>query len=164
MPSAALTRSGETPHVLFVDPGLTTGWVTLDPTGSDPAATLRVGELPHFEFLDAAVDQIAAGHFALVACEAFQVGERTERQATGGGQRLWSVEQQGVLRWACQRWQVEYLLPEQQAAEVKRFATNEKLKAGGFWTRGQEHGRDATRHALLWLTRRGLIDPRRLGG
>lgn len=41
----------------------------------------------------------------------------------------------------------------QQASDAKGVATNERLKSWGLWTRGLEHGRDATRHAVLFVRR-----------
>lgn len=39
----------------------------------------------------------------------------------------------------------------QTPAEAKAFVSNEKLKRVGWYTVGMDHGRDATRHLLLWL-------------
>lgn len=41
----------------------------------------------------------------------------------------------------------------QSASDAKSTVTNERLKRWDLWTRGMEHGRDATRHAGLWVRR-----------
>jgi len=143
--------------ILAVDPGETTGWALFRP--SAPLETITVGQMPHFDFLDWM--PILLGHgLTAVVCEAFQVGERTARESSG--QRIWSIEQQGVLRWLCRRAGVEYVMPEQTASDAKNFVTNEKIRRLGLWAPGEDHARDAIRHAVLYMTRRNLIDPRRL--
>ena len=39
----------------------------------------------------------------------------------------------------------------QNVGDVKKFVTNEKLKAMGWWVPGQDHARDALRHLLYFL-------------
>lgn len=41
----------------------------------------------------------------------------------------------------------------QEPGDAKSVVTNERLKAWGFWTKGPDHARDATRHMLLHLRR-----------
>lgn len=41
----------------------------------------------------------------------------------------------------------------QMASLAKSTVTNDRLKKWGLWTRSMEHGRDATRHAALWVRR-----------
>lgn len=41
----------------------------------------------------------------------------------------------------------------QGAADAKGIATNDRLKSWGLWTPRLEHGRDATRHAVLFVRR-----------
>lgn len=40
----------------------------------------------------------------------------------------------------------------QQPSMAKTRWTNDRLRRAGLWTVGLEHGRDATRHAALWVT------------
>lgn len=41
----------------------------------------------------------------------------------------------------------------QQPSTAMTYATNDRLKRWGLWTRGMEHGRDATRHLALAASR-----------
>lgn len=41
----------------------------------------------------------------------------------------------------------------QSASDAKGTITDERLKRWNLWTPGKQHGRDATRHLLLWLRR-----------
>jgi hypothetical protein len=41
----------------------------------------------------------------------------------------------------------------QSPGDAKNVWTNERLRRADLWTRGLEHGRDATRHAALWAKR-----------
>ncbi len=46
----------------------------------------------------------------------------------------------------------------QTPAEAKKFSTDAKLKNIGWYQPGQGHARDASRHALLFLAKQGIID------
>src|SRR5581483_3233548 len=114
--------------------------------------------LPYEEALDEAVRQVKFGYVGLVVCEDFVISERTIKTSTAGWRRGMELEFIGVVRYWCRVRSVEFVL--QDAGDAKRFATDEKLKAGGLWTPGVDHPRDATRHLLLALVNRRLIDPR----
>lgn len=46
----------------------------------------------------------------------------------------------------------------QTPAEAKAFSTDKKLRTVGWYNPGLPHARDASRHALLYLAKQGIID------
>jgi hypothetical protein len=71
-------------------------------------------------------------------------------------QAPWSLKQIGMAEYLA----VKYGCPftTQPPSAAKAFVTNDKLKAIGWYVRGQDHGRDALRHAVLYLVRQGWWD------
>jgi hypothetical protein len=133
--------------VLSIDPGRKTGY-SYWRDGS------RIeGELSAERFLDFAHDLIAQSRVDHVACERFIISHQTGKYT----QAPWSLEQIGAMRFMCHRHDVSFTL--QNAADAKRFATDERLNAMG-WRRppGDGHARDAQRHLLLFLVKHDLID------
>lgn len=58
-------------------------------------------------------------------------------------------------------------LLQQNPADAKSVVTDERLKLWGMWTPGADHARDATRHALLYLSKlasKGRSEVERLHG
>lgn len=53
----------------------------------------------------------------------------------------------GMLRYLCSVSGVPLIM--QSPAQAKSFSTNEKLKAVGWYSVGEDHGRDAARHLLV---------------
>jgi hypothetical protein len=141
-------------NVLAVDPGRTTGFAL---------CSADVGEIFHFnawqepDWVSAVweVEQRRAWT-QLVVCESFVISPQTVRKS----QQTISLELIGAMRYLCARTNTEFKL--QTPADAKRLGTDARLKALGWWTPGQDHARDATRHLLLALVTRGLIDPARL--
>lgn len=88
-----------------------------------------------------------------MVCERYIINARTAKVS----QAPWSLEQIGCLRYLCRRSGVQFHL--QNASDAKRFGTEARLNDLG-WRRprGAGHARDAQRHLLVFLTRRGLID------
>ena len=160
--------------ILAFDPGGTTGWtrVHLYPRGQENSSGAR------FEEADRSWDggQFGPGphHKALykflimerplhVVCESFQYRVIQSGGATMPGIRLDSVEYIGVIKLYCELTKTPLFL--QTAGEVKPLWTDEKLKKLGLWARGEQHRRDAVRHALhhiiTRLNRTEFIDPLR---
>lgn len=134
-------------NVLAVDPGKVTGYaIWYDGHRVE-------GELDGSKFLHKAVGLIENGELDFVACERFIISAQTGRLS----QAPWSLEQIGVLRFTCERHDVQFTL--QNAGDAKRFATDERLDYLG-WGRslGAGHSRDAQRHLLLFLTSHKIID------
>lgn len=142
--------------VIAIDPGKMTGYWVYDvnrlQTGSG-------GQLPQWEFIDllARILETWQGEEVALVCETFTI---TQRSLTQRGDRLWSVEQIGIIQYLQRRNAALTSYTEQSPADAKSFANNEKLRRVGWYQVGQEHARDAARHALLYATRNGHIDPR----
>lgn len=83
-----------------------------------------------------------------VCCESIHINNQTHKK---GPQVLSSVEQIGILRYYCRCYGVPFHL--QSPSEAKSFSTDLKLKAAGWWTKGVDHPRDASRHLMLYLCR-----------
>ena len=62
----------------------------------------------------------------------------------------------GALKFLCRKY--GHTLTMQTPAEAKAFSTDAKLKNVGWYQPGQGHARDASRHALLFLAKQGIID------
>lgn len=148
-----------TAAVLAVDPGKTTGYWAYFAGALGEAAG---GQLPQWDFIDLADELLFRrweGVPITVVCESFTI---TQRSMTQRGERCWAIEQAGVLQqFSRQRgrlgWATSYV--EQSPADAKGFATDAKLRRVGWWATGQEHCRDAARHALLHAVRRGHAAP-----
>ena len=134
-------------RVLAVDPGLTTGYAIWH------YGNRIEGELPAAKFLQSAASLIENKKVDAVACERFIISSQTGKLS----QAPWSLEQIGVLRFLCERSNIDFTL--QNAADAKRFASDERLKSMS-WEKppGAGHARDAQRHLLLYLVKNDLID------
>ena len=128
---------GSRMKILAVDPGKMTGWALyLD-------GSITFGETEHFEFVRGAeywcniVDQ--------VICENFIITAQTAKNSPA----TWSLRQIGCIEFWC--WKNSVPLKLQNTADAKSFATNERLKNIGWYTRGGGgHANDAARHLLLY--------------
>lgn len=137
--------------VLSVDPGRTTGYaIWRDGERIE-------GELEASRFLQKASALIENGEITHVVCERFIVNAQTAKFT----QAPWSLEQIGVLRFYCEKYEIPFTL--QNASDAKRFGTEERLNKL-MWKRpkGGGHARDAQRHLLLFLVKNDLIDDRLL--
>ncbi len=71
-------------------------------------------------------------------------------------QAPWSLRQIGVAEYLADKYGCPFTTQPPSAA--KAFVSNDKLKGLGWYARGQDHGRDAQRHAVLYLVRQGWWD------
>lgn len=138
--------------MLTVDPGLHTGIALAGPDGSVFAA-----EGDWDETLVFARDSLVrlSDMDTLVVCESFTITAQTVRNSAAP----WSLEGIGVLRFLCRRHGAELVM--QAPVEAKRFATNPRLKAQGWYigTPGG-HVNDALRHLYLAAVKqRRLVPP-----
>jgi hypothetical protein len=150
--------------VLAVDPGKVTGYWHYDP--ADAAYSGQGGELPQWEFVDAAQLMLFGAWLnseVTVVCESFTI---TQRSVVQRGDRVWSLEQIGILQYMVRMRRAYepqkppcHYAPEQSPSDAKSFATDKKLRRIGWYSRGNEHGRDAARHALLYAVRNGHVMP-----
>lgn len=140
--------------LLAVDPGHVTGFWWIDPEND----VIDGGQLEHEQALFWMDALFESRRGITVVCENFQVTQRTVMQHSN---RQWSLEQIGVLRWWLLKERYDSLVM-QSPSSAKSFATNEKLKRIGWYKKGKEHCRDAARHALVYATKNGIIDPKTL--
>ena len=139
-------------RVWVVDPGPHVGCAYW----SDDPAMLETEELTPEVLLANAETQIR-DWADMVVVESFRIGGSRAREANV------TIEQIGVLRYLASRYGREFV--EQTAADARAFSTNEKLRALGFWRRGDsDHARSAARHLCLYLARTGLVGAQQLRG
>lgn len=136
-------------RVLSIDPGKTSGWALHETDGQ-----VSAGQLPHFDMIETAWTQIPRCN--VVVCESFIITTSTVKKT----QETWSLRQIGAFEWMARRLGVPFVL--QSPASAKTFSTDDKLHKMGWWIKGQDHGRDALRHLLLYAVTNKLIDLARL--
>jgi len=140
------------PMVLGVDPGGTTGLALVSYV--DGAFTLEaVTETTKLHVIAYVLDR-AAHRVHIVAAERFVIGRRAGRSSSAAAGTL-ARDVLGVVAAEGKRLGgVRVKL--RTAAEMKRWATDKRLKAAGLWegtaaTINHHDGRDAARHALMAL-------------
>lgn len=133
-------------YILGIDPGLATGWGLIDCIDPDTPVVLESLELTVEEFYGKIEDTVMAHRSDLViVVENFLITEKTGK-LTQQPFSLWLI---GVCNYLSWKYDVEIVL--QKPAE-KPFATNERLRAVGFWHVGAEgHANDAFRHLMIYL-------------
>lgn len=132
-------------YVLGVDPGKKTGVALFD--------LLTETMVNGWEVLDDRLgflleETIAEYHPAVVS-EAFVINTATVRNT----QAHWSLEGIGIARYLSKKHGVHFEVQAQSSA--KRFATNERLHALGWYVPGKGHLADAQRQVLLYVTKHG---------
>lgn len=138
-------------RILAVDPGLRSGWAWW--AGLEHFDVGIEDPMPLLDLCVESVDRVD-----LVVCEAFKITQRTAQLSA----QHWSLEIIGALRWMCHSAGVEFVL--QTPAEAKSFVPDQRLRDLGMWTPGKEdHARDATRHLVLALAKRGELAVSPLG-
>lgn len=128
------------------DPGKMTGVALHHPDNLAFEGNFEAFALPCEDAMDWAESWIVSGLWDDVVCESIVITAQTHKKSQDV---LCSVEQIGILRYLCRRCGVPFRL--QTPAEAKSFGTDAKLKALGWWTKGLDHPRDATRHLILRL-------------
>lgn len=136
--------------ILAIDPGKLTGIAVFQDRG--PQA-FQLGFQEACDFLG---ENIApGGGIELVIVERFIIGPSTGKL----GDVNWSLEVIGVTRWLATKAGVP--LRFQAPADAKRFATDARLKALGWYTPTPGgHANDALRHLVVGLVADGWWDPR----
>ncbi len=137
-------------YVFAVDPGLTTGISVVAVDGGE-AVQLAVLQVSHrdFGFLAELVIPTLRPH---VVVEDFIITASTSAKT----QAPWSLKQLGVAEYLAAKYDCPFVTQPPSAA--KAFVSNDKLRGLGWYARGQDHGRDAQRHAVLYLVRHGWWD------
>lgn len=62
----------------------------------------------------------------------------------------------GAIKHECRKHDIPCI--KQTPTQAKSFATNDKLKAVGWYTVGADHERDAARHMLVWLCNNAHVE------
>lgn len=135
-------------HIWSFDPGETTGWCHL---------SVHEGTVSHFSYGE--TDHIGVGNMLFENQALATAAKKSEIelvfvcesyvQRPGKSPAPWSLETIGLLRYWTERNGVPFIL--QQPAEAKSLIKNDTIKRAGLWVVGQDHARDAVRHALRYL-------------
>jgi hypothetical protein len=140
-------------YLLAIDPGLATGVSYIDLSDPDNPVKLWSVEVTTEEFYDKIEDLVARPETHVVI-ERYKIGE----DATDSP---WSLELIGIVKLQC--YKNKKILDIQKPSDAKEFATNDKLKAVGFWHVGGEgHANDSLRHAMIWIANRNRKWTRKL--
>jgi hypothetical protein len=138
--------------VFGVDPGKMTGLARFD-----AGAWAGSWQLPMDNFLAYAegymFERFREGVSGVIACEDFKITMQTAKKAQG--ERQWSLEQIGVLRWLARKYGHEFELSS--PGNAKTFGNDNKIKAAGWWNPGHGHANDAARQVIIALGRRNIV-------
>ena len=139
-------------NILALDPGKKTGWAAYDFT----TKRFVSGE---DDFITNArrVHAIAAelNDELSIVSESFTITVNTAKNT----QATWSLELIGVYRYLSLAYCREDLTLQAPAA-AKRFSSDDRLRAMGWYTPGKGHANDAARHLMLYLVTRKWWDDR----
>lgn len=143
--------------VVGLDPGGTTGWCVIgvhpDALSGDPEIRIldnvefwSAGQFtgPEDSQVDEICELIEAWPSARLVSELFTLRTRVTSAEVFALERM-----NAIVRWAIRP---RYLVLQQPSLAMTTI-TDERQKAMGFWIPGQEHARDATKHALTFLKR-----------
>lgn len=130
--------------ILGLDPGKKSGVALLD-----LLLETCTGEEVVFERYGPYIEDIIERLQPLVVAETFIMNSATVKNT----QAPWSLEAIGVARFLAAKYDVPFMTQPQSSA--KRFSTNERLKALGWYVPGRGHLADAQRQALLYAVNHG---------
>lgn len=126
--------------VLAVDPGGTTGYAIFYVNG-DVIKMIDCGQIKGYSGLDRFV---SIARPSVLVIEEFRV----RINAAVIGATLETIEVVGVAKYLAGLYEAMVVL---QQPSQKTFFNDERLKALGLYQVGQQHARDAIRHALYYL-------------
>ena len=130
--------------ILAIDPGGTTGIAYLAHDGQFGTGQLANG----FDgFADWMTEQYWEAFDAIVI-------ENFIPRPGAKSQQLDALHIIGAVKFMCRKHGVPLII--QSPANAKSFSTNDKLTAAGWYTVGEDHGRDAARHLLVFLIQHGM--------
>lgn len=156
MPGPALT-------VVWADPGVTTGWcvirvpigvlLELGQVGATARTWWRIGQYRSVSTSDAVSSYLALcrtvwersmeGDVVVIGCEGFSLEMLSRDVALLEPVRFLAVLQDRLLGSGVQ---VEVQMPGE-----RKVISDDRLALWGLWVPGKDHGRDAQRHALVYL-------------
>lgn len=131
-------------RVAALDPGKRTG--IAEARGSDGEYLFRAWDDPAADAMRWLHSQLSSSQLDLVVCESIVITAATAKKSQDV---LISIEQIGVARYLCWCYGVEF---DTQTPTERKFGTDSKLHALGWWTKGPtDHPREATRHLITKL-------------
>lgn len=130
--------------LLGIDPGRKTGVAVLDLLLETCTGT----EEP-FENLGFKLEELISTLRPAVICENFVININTVKNT----QATWSIEGIGIARYLATKYDCPFEVQAQSSA--KRFVTNDRLRALGWYVPGKGHLADGQRQALLYAVRHG---------
>lgn len=140
--------------VLAYDPGLTTGAAVLDVEADHHMASEVEGR---FNFYDTFRTLVSLGRPLEVVGELYAVNADTHKKS----RQYDPFYVNGHLEAECRRLGIPFTL--QTPGEAKKFSTNEKLKAVGWYTATTGgHANDANRHLLKYVIERPHLGAKEL--
>lgn len=134
--------------VVAVDPGGTTGFALWSPPIGLSMRELSPADKA-VDWLADVASQLQGAHFVV---ERYIITPATAKMS----QQHDALEIIGAIKFLCRKY--GHTLTMQTPAEAKAFSTDAKLKNVGWYQPGLPHARDASRHALLFLAKQGIID------
>jgi hypothetical protein len=131
-------------YILGVDPGKKTGVALLD---------LLLETCIGWELVDPdygfKMEELISEYRPAVVGENFIINAATVKNT----QAPWSLEQLGIAKFLAAKYGCHF--EKQAQSSAKRFSTNERLHALGWYTPGRGHLADAQRQVLLYITKHG---------
>jgi hypothetical protein len=142
-------------NILALDPGKKTGWA-LASFKTDGSVYFQSGEQTFLENASFVHTTAAStGDELSVVSESFTITVNTAKNT----QATWSLELIGIYRYLSLAYCREDLTLQAPAA-AKRFSSDDRLRAMGWYTPGKGHANDAARHLMLYMVTRKWWDDR----
>lgn len=136
-------------YLLTVDPGLLTGVALIDTSTPGEAIQQQSHELDIVDFEDWLEETLYARRGQVqVVVENYIISESTAKKTA----QPWSLREIGVVAFLCRRSENKMLL--QVPSDITEL-TSDDLRTAGFWHKSsKDHGRDALKHAVVYLKNR----------
>lgn len=132
--------------IIGVDPGKQTGLAyAFGPLFVEPRYSHGALDAPAWEAMKWVHAELEKTHVDLVCCEGITITAKTAQKSQDV---KISLEQIGCLRYLCMLYGVDFRV---QPPSDKSFGSDTKLRALGWWTKGTDHARDASRHIIAAL-------------
>jgi hypothetical protein len=140
-------------YVIGIDPGLTTGIALLDLQ----TLACELVQCSPGVVLPIVTELATSGVIAVLAVERFVVGPRAARSSTP---RAGAITRELIVELTAAGEHFADKVVLRSAAEVKPWATDQRLERAGLKVRGMPHAVDGARHALFSAVKDcGLPDP-----
>jgi hypothetical protein len=140
---------GELPRfVLGVDPGKRTGISLYDLLLED-----HFGQEESYEHVGYVLERLIERHRPDVAIEQFVMNINTVKNT----QAPWSLKVMGIAEYLAAKYECRCVIQAQSSA--KRFSTDARLRALGWYLPGKGHANDGSRQTLLHMVIHGWWSP-----